>query len=76
MSLKKKLIDSEKHYILEANHPSPLNANRGENKDKKIDTETCVLLRENFYICLENEKIEDCHKLANALYNCFKLKIL
>lgn len=26
---KKKLIDSEKHYILEANHPSPLSANRG-----------------------------------------------
>ena len=26
---KKKLIDFEKHYILEANHPSPLSANRG-----------------------------------------------
>lgn len=26
---KKKFIDSEKHYILEANHPSPLSANRG-----------------------------------------------
>ena len=47
-----------------------------KNKDKKIDKETCVLLREKFYICLENEKTEECHKLANALYNCFKLKIL
>ena len=26
---KKKLIDSDKHIILEANHPSPLSANRG-----------------------------------------------
>ena len=26
---KKKYIDLEKHYILEANHPSPLSANRG-----------------------------------------------
>ena len=26
---KKKLIDVEKHYVLEANHPSPLSANRG-----------------------------------------------
>ena len=26
---KKKLIDINKHYILEANHPSPLSANRG-----------------------------------------------
>jgi uracil-DNA glycosylase len=26
---KKKLIDIEKHYVLEANHPSPLSANRG-----------------------------------------------
>ena len=24
-----KIIDSEKHYILEATHPSPLGANRG-----------------------------------------------
>ena len=26
---KKKLIDVNKHYVLEANHPSPLSANRG-----------------------------------------------
>ena len=26
---KKRFIDSEKHYILEAKHPSPLSANRG-----------------------------------------------
>ena len=26
---KKKLIDFNKHYVLEANHPSPLSANRG-----------------------------------------------
>ena len=27
--LKNKTIDNQKHYILDANHPSPLSANRG-----------------------------------------------
>tara|TARA_Y100000991_G_C21970287_1_gene349061 strand:- start:845 stop:1027 length:183 start_codon:yes stop_codon:yes gene_type:complete len=47
-----------------------------KNKTRKLDKESCVLLKEEFYICLQNEKTEECRKLENALYNCFKLKIL
>lgn len=44
---KKVLIDNDKHYILEANHPSPLSANRGGWFGNKHFSKTNQLLREN-----------------------------
>ena len=47
-----------------------------KNGNIELNKSTCLLLKEKFYICLQNEKSEECNKLSNALYNCFKLKIL
>ena len=47
-----------------------------KNENIKLNKSTCILLKEKFYICLQNGNPEECHKLSNALYNCFKLKLL
>ena len=44
---KKKLIDFNKHYVLEANHPSPLSANRGGWFGCKHFSKTNELLKKN-----------------------------
>ena len=44
---KKNLIDDKKHYILEANHPSPLSANRGGWFGCKHFSKTNEILKKN-----------------------------
>ena len=43
---KKKLIDTEKHFVLETGHPSPLSANRGYWFGNKHFSKTNFLLRQ------------------------------
>ena len=43
---KKKLVDREKHFVLETGHPSPLSANRGYWFDNKHFSKTNSLLEQ------------------------------